>query len=149
MFVPGEGGTPRDSWSGCAARFFKSWPDLRPKNVIFHTRFQTRPLKSILFFIPGLWAQIMLSLLRLERKQKDYSNPFRIRIFLFLSYSFGIEAINTFIHSVVRYKTIPDSRLKWAKCLPVFRPKTGQKPYPMPRHIARWLIYGSTPGCLC
>ena len=33
----------------------------------------------------------MLSLLRLERKQKNYSNPFRIGIFLFLSYSFGIE----------------------------------------------------------
>ena len=41
----------------------------------------------------------MLSLLRLERKQKNSSNPFRIRIFLFLSYSFGIETINTFIHS--------------------------------------------------
>ena len=41
----------------------------------------------------------MSSLLRLERKQKNSSNPFRIRIFLFLSYSFGIETINTFIHS--------------------------------------------------
>ena len=68
----------------------------------------------------------MLSLLRLERKQKNYSNPFRIRIFLFLSYSFGIEAINTFIHSVVPYKTKPDSRLKWAKCLPVFRPNSAK-----------------------
>ena len=27
----------------------KSWPYFRPKNVIFHTRFQTRPLKSIPF----------------------------------------------------------------------------------------------------
>ena len=36
---------------------------------------------------------------RLERKQKYPSNPFRIRIFLVLSYSFGIETINTFIHS--------------------------------------------------
>ena len=61
----------------------------------------------------------MLSLLRLERKQKNYSNPFRIRIFLFLSYSFGIETINTFIHSVVPSKTISDSRPKWAKCIPV------------------------------
>ena len=41
----------------------------------------------------------MLSLLRLERKQNNSSNPFRIRIFLFLSYSFGIETINTFIRS--------------------------------------------------
>ena len=41
----------------------------------------------------------MLSLLRLERKQKISSNAFRIRIFLFLSHSFGIETINTFIRS--------------------------------------------------
>ena len=60
----------------------------------------------------------MLSLLRLERKQTNVSNPFRIRTFLFLSYSFGIETINTFIHSVVPSKTIPDSRPKWAKCIP-------------------------------
>ena len=26
---------------------------IRPKNVIFHTRFQTRPLKSIPVFTPG------------------------------------------------------------------------------------------------
>ena len=70
----------------------------------------------------------MLSLLRLERKQKNSSNPFRIRIFLFLSYSFGIETINTFIHSVVPSKTIPDSRPKWAKCIPVFRPKRRKNP---------------------
>ena len=51
-------------------------------NVIFHTYFQTRPLKPIPVFRPGL------------------SNPFRIRIFHFqVSYSFGIETINTFIHS--------------------------------------------------
>ena len=50
-------------------------------NVIFHTYFQTRPLKPIPVFRPGL------------------SNPFRIRIFHFLSYSFGIKTINTFIHS--------------------------------------------------
>ena len=32
-------------------------------------------------------------------KKKISENPFRIRAFLFLSYSFGIETINTFIHS--------------------------------------------------
>ena len=52
-----------------------------------------------------------------------YSNPFRIRIFLFLSYSFGTGTINTFIRSVVPSKTIPDSRPKWAKSIPVFRLK--------------------------
>ena len=54
---------------------------------IFHTRSQTRPLKSIPVFRPGLWAEIMLSLLRLGRKQKTSSNSFQICVFLFLSYS--------------------------------------------------------------
>ena len=48
----GEGDTPGNSWRRCAAHFPKSWPDFRPKNVIFRTRFQTRPLKSILVFRP-------------------------------------------------------------------------------------------------
>ena len=34
------------SWWGCAARFSKSWPYFRPKNVIFNTRFQTYPLRN-------------------------------------------------------------------------------------------------------
>ena len=50
-------------------------------------------------------------------------NPPRIRIFLFLSYSFGIETIDTFIHSVVPSKTLPDSRPKWITSISVFRPK--------------------------
>ena len=73
----------------------------------------------------------MLSLLRLERKQNNSSN--RICIFLFLSYSFGIETINTFIHSrVVLSKTMPDSKPRWVKYIPVFRKKkkNGAKPLP-------------------
>ena len=69
------------------------------QNCHFDTRFQTRPLKSILFFRPCLYAEIMSWLLRSEHKQKIYSNTFRIRIFLFLSFSFGIDTINTFIRS--------------------------------------------------
>ena len=84
--LPGVGrggvGTPGNSWWRCATQFSKSWPYFRPKNVIFHTR----PLKSIPVFRPGLWAEIMLSLPRLECTQKNSSNPFRNRIFLFLSY---------------------------------------------------------------
>ena len=41
----------------------------------------------------------MPSLLILERKQKRFLNPFQIPIFLFLFYLFGIEPINTFMHS--------------------------------------------------
>ena len=58
----------------------------------------------------------MSSLLRLEHKQKYSSNAFRIRIFLFRSYSSGIdEMINTFGIPVVSSKTIPDSRPKCSK----------------------------------
>ena len=39
------------------------------------------------------------SLLRLECRQANSSNQFQICIFFFISYSFGIEMINTFIHS--------------------------------------------------
>ena len=62
----------------------------------------------------------MLSLLRLECKQKNYANPFQICIFLFLSLL--IWNWNDKICSytpVVPSKTIPNSRPKWAKCMPV------------------------------
>ena len=84
------------------------------KKCNFHIRFQTWPL--------GRNYAIITSSLKLERKRKNYSNPFRILIFLFLSYSSGIETINTFIHSVFPSKTIPDSRSKWTN----FRPKRGK-----------------------
>ena len=71
---------------------------------------------------------------RSERKQTNSSHPFRIRIFLFLSDSFGIETINTFIHSHSSLKTIPDSRPKWAgKVHTRFQTQMAQKPYPMGR----------------
>ena len=66
-------GIPGNSWWVCAAKFFESWPYFRPKKLIFHTRFQTRPLKSIPVFRPGLKPEIMLSLLRLGRRQKKFS----------------------------------------------------------------------------
>ena len=60
------------------------------------TQFQT---KNRNFRYPfsdlALRQKLIMSLLRLERKQTNSSKPFRIRIFLFLSYSFGTETINT------------------------------------------------------
>ena len=72
----------------------------------------------------------MLSLLRLECKQNNYSSLYGICIFLFLSYSFGIETIkiNAFIHSIVPSKTTTNSRPKWAKCIPIDH--IGAKPLP-------------------
>ena len=91
---------------GCAARFSKSWHYFRPKYVILQTCFQTRPPKSIPVFRPVLWAPDLAFRQKLRHhyldsvcKQKNSSNAFQIRIFLLLSYSFGIETISTFIHS--------------------------------------------------
>ena len=41
-----RGGTSGNSWWECAAQFSKSWPYFRRKNVIFHIRFQTWPLRN-------------------------------------------------------------------------------------------------------
>ena len=54
------------------------------QNLIFHTSFQTRPLKSMPVFRPGLLAEIMLSLPRLERKQKILQIHFEFAYFSFL-----------------------------------------------------------------
>ena len=64
----------------------------------------------------------------LEGKQKIIQIHFEFACFLFLSYSFGNETLNTFTHSVVPSKTIPDSRPKTAKCIPIFRPKRHKNP---------------------
>ena len=62
----------------------------------------------------------MLALLSLERKQNNSSNQIRIPKFLFLSYSFGIETINTFIHfrKCPRRKPYPFSDQNSTKTLP-------------------------------
>ena len=135
---PGGGG--RYSWEflggGLAARLSKSWLYFRPKNVVYHTSFQTRPLKYIPVFRPGLKAKIMSSLLKLEGKKKS-SNVFRIAIFLIRSYSFGIETIKTFIRSRSSLENhTSHSRPKWSKCIvAVFRPKRSKNQCPLGRHI--------------
>ena len=43
--VRGEGVLLGILGGGVAPGSPKAWPDFRPKNVIFHTRFQTRPSK--------------------------------------------------------------------------------------------------------
>ena len=112
-------GTVSPAGGGCAARFSKSWPYFRPKNVIFPIRFQIWPLKSIPVFRP------LSSLLRLGHKQKISSNAFRVCLSLFLSYSFGFETINTgrFIrsHSSVKNHTRFQNKNEQS-VYPVFRP---------------------------
>ena len=90
----------------------------------------------------------MLSLHRLQRKQKQYSNSFRICIFLFLSLLIGIETINTFTHSVVSSKTIPDTRPKWAKFIPAFRPKRRKNLPDGAAHTMAYIGEYPLPRCL-
>ena len=69
---------------------------------------------------------------RLGRQQKDFEFAY-----ISVSYSFRIEMTNAFIHS--HYSSLPDSRPKRAKSLPVFRPK-------QPKNHTLWggsyLVYG-------
>ena len=122
-FYPG-GSTPRNSLWGCAARFSKSCPYFRPKNVIFHTRFQTRLPKSIPVFRPGLSAETILSLLRFT----SISN-------LHVSFSFLLNLINTFINSRSSLENHTRFQTKMGKVYTRFQNKKAQKPYPMGWHI--------------
>ena len=76
----------------------------------------------------------MLSLLRLESKQKILQIHFEFAFF-FLSYSFGIETINTFIHSRSSLANHTRFQTKMGKVYTQFQIKTAQKRYPMGRHM--------------
>ena len=71
----------------------------------------------------------MLSLLRFERKEKNSSKPFRIRILIFLSYSVRIKTINTLVHSCSSLKNHTRLQTKISKVFTRFQTKTAQKPY--------------------
>ena len=107
-----------------------------PKNVIFDTGFHTRPLKFIPVFRPVIRREVMLSLPRLERKQNNFGNAFLIRIFLFLSGSFGIKRINTLISSRSSLENHTRFQAKMGIVYTRFQTKTAQKPYPMGRQIS-------------
>ena len=89
----------------------------------------------------------MSSLLRLERETKNSSKAFRIHTFLFRSYSFGIETVNTFTHSRSSLENNTRFQTNLGKVyITRFQTKKAQKPYPLGRYIPIWIIQGSTPG---
>ena len=94
------------------------------KNVIFHTRFQTRPLKFIPIFRPGL------KLLKLERKQNNSSNAFGIRMFLCRSYSSGIKTITTLVRSRSSLENHTRLQTKMGEVCTCFQTKKAQKSKP-------------------
>ena len=75
-----------------------------------------------------------LRLFGIRCKQKNSPNAFRIRIFLFRSYSFGIETINTSIHVRSRSSLENHTRFQTKMCK-VFLDQKGPKTLPFGRHI--------------
>ena len=131
------------SWEflvGVCRRVLQILPRIQTKNYNYphpfsdqtskiHTRFQTWPLGRNYFIITQIRAQTQKS-----------SNLFGIRIFLFLSYSFGIVTIKMFIHSRSSLENPTRFQTKMGKVYTRFQTKTAQKPYPMGRHIPIWFI---------
>ena len=109
---------------------------------------QRRSISYIIIFLGGgvgggrrELLGILASLLRLECKQKTFSNAFQIRIyFLFRSYSFGIETINTFIRFRSSLESDNQFQTKMGKVYTRFQTKKVQKPYPLGWHIPIWLL---------
>ena len=93
-------------------------------HVISHTRFQTWPLDRNYVIITQIRAQT-----------KNSSNPVPIPIVLFLSQSFGIGTINTFIHSSSFLENHTRLQIKMGKVYTRFQTcdgdeKRGQTPRP-------------------
>ena len=82
---------------------------------------------------------------RIRGHKKDFLISFRIRRFLFLSYTFGIKTINLFIHSRSSLENHTRYQTKMGKVYTHFQTKRRKNPtlwggtYP-------WLIWRSTPG---
>ena len=108
-------------------------------DLIFPQLFSTWPPKSVPVFRPSL-LEIMSSLLKLERQVKDFLESTSIRMSLFLSYSFGIETKNTFIHSRSSLENHTRFLTKFSKMYNRFLTEKALKPYPLGRHIPIRLI---------
>ena len=88
-------------------------------NVIFHTRFQTWPLKSIPIFRPDL-LEIMSSLLRLEQQQKKTSKKCILISHISLSFLLIWNGNDKYVHTLpwLPRKPYPISDQNGAKTKP-------------------------------
>ena len=81
-----RGGTPGNSWWGVPHPVLQILTLFQTKTCNFPHPFSDQTSNIHTRFRPGLLKEIMLSLLGLESKQKNSSNPFQIRIsFFFLT----------------------------------------------------------------
>ena len=87
----------------------------------------------------------MPSLLILERKQKRFLNPFQIPIFLFLFYLFGIEPINTFMHSCKFVQNHTRFQTKMGKVYTHFQ-TFGEAPIWLTQESTPWVLFFKAPS---
>ena len=128
------------SGGACAARFSKSWPYFRPKNVIphpfsdqtskIHTRFQTLPLGKNYVIITQLREQTKNFLKRISNL------GISIQLFLFI-WNWNDKYVRTLPYFPRKPYPIPDHNGKVYTCI---QTKTAQNPYPLWRHKSTWLI---------
>ena len=91
---------------------------LRPNLVSkIHTLFQTRHLRNY----------IIITLIRPRTKKISHSH---ISLSFYLIWNWKHEYVHTLLHAPVPLRTVPDSRPKRAKSIPVFRPKRRKNPTP-------------------
>ena len=93
-------------WAKQCTQLKEIWPYFRPKNVNFHSCFQMWPLKFILLG---------------RNSAKEFAFFFFFLIHLELKRQIRVMRSYT---PVIRSKTMPDFKPKWANCISVFnRPK--------------------------
>ena len=95
----------------------------------------------------GLIRQKLCHHYQIRAQTKNSPNAFRIRTFLFRSYSFGIETINTSIH-VRSHSSLENHTQFQTKIGKGFSDQKGPKTLPFGRYIPIWLKQWSTPVVL-
>ena len=128
-----RGEPPGNSWWGVCRPVFQ----IRPKNVIFITRFQTWTLKFIPFCTPGKGRNYaVIPKIRTSSLKKISWNPFLIRILLaFLLIHLQLNRqIRTFKHSRSSLKNHTRFQSTTMGKAHPFSDKTAQKPFPMGRY---------------
>ena len=106
-------------------------------NVIFHTRFQTRPLKSIPLFLDLAFRQkLCYHYLDKSANKKLFKSISNLHISLSFVYSFGIETMNKSRHSRSSLENHTRFQTKMGKVYTRFQTKTAQyKGIPFPGRV--------------
>ena len=93
------------------------------------TLFQTKKCHFSRPFSDLAFKKLCHHYLDYSRNKKYFLKSIRIGIFLFLSFSFGTETINTFVHSRNALEKHTRFQTKMSKVYTRFQTKTTQRPF--------------------